>query len=700
MIHGRANGLFRAASGAILGILAALAVPADHSATKHFVAAAGFPILADLSTTTTSPAIPQSSPTATSTPSAIPQPTPSTTPPPRPYPPLPRPVFLPALADSSGDGTCEAWIHVQSVGDEPSQAVLLTWDGATDGAACATCPGPVAVSCSGLLGPGATWSFPASGPGAGPTNGVLLSFNVRTLGEIGAVPGDETPVAERMCQAIAAALPLSCDGYRHLRRAYDQGETWAGVPMRLAYGAPLAATVDRGCRSQAEKLLWNAGAYSGLAGTDGPEELLPYQSYRASPVYVGANGLGTVLHIQNRSVDCASVEVLFTPADRCNVVRPCQRPFTVAAGASLELALDTCADAGTTGSVVVNATELLAVTVDLRGDDRLLTYAAVPGEVRASLDGPPLFTPGSPVVFGPLADTGTGGPASVHVQNLDSSAVARVRLTLLDPWGSPDGLPLETDVCPGGGTTFDLPPAPTGNRLGSARVESLGSGSSEDPPPNVSAVVTLSDAARDGRLGQPAATYRLQPESQAFRWPDGEGRCGAASGAALLALPAIDASTDRLVVANAVPYAGVTQVAVLLFDQNGLVGGLCPALAAQQAREIVLDAHGPAGDVWRGGALVSAAWWSHAVIDARRVRNVVGLTAVVLQRATGSEMADDLAATVGLPLRPNRDLHAGRIPGAAPPDLGCPPAPPGRSLSDDCGRPPTRTYLPLAGTGR
>lgn len=671
------------ASGACLCALAVLAVrslPPSRTAM-------GFWRTASLTTT---PAVAAPASSATPLPTALP----------RPYPPLARPVFLPALADSGGDGTCDAWIHVQSVGDEPSLAVLLAWDAAEAGSDCAGCPGPVAVGCSGLLGPGATWSFRADQPDARHTSGILFSFNARAMSDIGVPAGEETPVAAWLCEALVDALPLSCDGYRRFRRAYDQGEVWAGVPMRLAYGAPMAATVGRNCRSGAEKLVRHSSTYGGLSGTDGPEELLPFQSYRASPIYLGADGLRTVVHIQNRSFDCASVEVLFSPADRCNVVRPCGRPFTLAAGASVELGLDGCGLAGSTGGVQVNATELLAITVDLVGEDRRLNYPAVPGEVRASLGGPPLFTPGSPTVFGPLLDAESGGQASLHVQNLDSRTAARVRLTLLDPWGSPSGLPLETDVCAGGGVTLPLPPPTSGVRLGSARVESLGPTTPESTLPNVSAVVTLWGGIREVPLGRAAATYPLLPESQTFRWPDGEGRCGAASGAALLALPALNAATDQLVVANAVPHAGVTQVAILLFDQNGLVDGLCPALAAQQTREIPLAAHGPSGSSWHGGALVSAAWWSHAVIDARRVRNVVGLTAVVLHRTGGPAVADGLAATVGLPLRPNRDLHVGRIAGGAPSDLGCPPAMPGRSQSEDCGNLPSRTYLPLAGTGR
>ncbi|MEO8082810.1 MAG: hypothetical protein ABI780_03245 [Ardenticatenales bacterium] len=677
------------------------------------------------------PPTPPISPTAPTSPTSPTSPIPSTPAAPRPYPPLARPVFLPALASAAsaavdaGDASapCDGWIHVQSVGVEPSRAVLIEWGdaGGADGSAGA-CARPMRVTCSGLLGPGAVWRFPIGGAagaaGAGgdtAVSGVIVSFNVRTLREIGvAAPGDadaDEPVSERLCRAMAQALPASCEGYRAFRGAYDQGEVYAGVPLRYAYGAPLAAHVERACRSGAEKLVRHAAGYNGIVATGGIEELLPIQSYHAHPAVVPDGRTATILHVQNRSANDASVEAWFKPDDVCGLLRLCHSPFMLPPGRSARLDLAGCGAPGEVGAVVLNAADRspLAVSVDIVGADRLLSYTAVPAEFKAAIDGPALFTPGSPVAFGPLArDPRVADGATVHVHNLDAVRPARVRLTVLDAWGSPEGPPLDRVVCAGGGETVRLPTPAAGVEVGSVRVESVADPVEPDdpratavPPPNISAVVALAEAggSSGGPYGARAAVYTLAPEQQAFRWPSGAGRCGAESGVALIALPAVDGATDRLYVANAVPNAGVTQVAVLLFDQNGLIDGLCRPVTAQQSIALDLASHGLLGSPWRGGALVSAAWWSHSVLDARRVRNVVGLTALVLHRPAAADLGDALTAAVGLPQRPNRDLFVGRIPGTSAIDLGCAWPPPRRDMGSVCGRALDRVYLPWVAGG-
>ena len=300
-----------------------------------------------------------------------------------------------------------------------------------------------------------------------------------------------------------------------------------------------------------------------------------------------------------------------------------------------------CAEPGSTGTGGATSPDVAPQVgvVDVVGADRLTSNVAVPAEFKAAIAGPPLFTPGSPVAFGPLVRTATDG-GTLHVLNLDAARPARLRITVHDPWGSPEGPPIERFICPGGGATVALPLAAdvgAGAEPGSIRVESLpdvpdvlGGSATVESAPNVSAVVTLRDAA--GPYGVPAASYALLPEAQAFRWPDGAGRCGAESGVALIALPAVGSDVDRVYIANAVPNLGLTQVAVMLFDQNGRIGGVCRPIAAQQTIALNMAAHGLQGTGWRGGALVSAAWWSHAVIDNRRVVRKEILGAGVLSK--------------------------------------------------------------------
>ena len=256
------------------------------------------------------------------------------TPAPRPYPPLAPPVHLPALSRGGVSAPCDSEIVVQSVGDEPSKAVLLTWGGDAD---CATCPGPVSVTCSGLMAPGSTWHFEPLVGADEATSGAVFSFNLRTLDEIGATPGGEAIVADHLCAALTSVVGRRCEPYRAFREAYDSGDLFAGVPLRLAYGAPMAAHVTRDCPGDREKLVRARAGYNGFVASGGSEDLLPYTSYHALPMSAGTDGATTTLHIQNRGTVCASVEVLFQPADACQIARPCGRAFTIAPGASASL---------------------------------------------------------------------------------------------------------------------------------------------------------------------------------------------------------------------------------------------------------------------------------------------------------------------------------------------------------------------------
>ena len=313
---------------------------------------------------------------------------------------------------------------------------------------------------------------------------------------------------------------------------------------------------------------------------------------------------------------------------------------------------------------MVNATAPLAVLVDTVGSDAFTARPAIPAEVRASLDGPPLFTPGSRVVVGPILEVGPpGGRAKVQVQNLSSTATAFVQVTLNDAWGGPVAPPTSASICAGGVGSFELSLANGAGWAGSVRVESLPGPGSEGTVdvPNIGAQVQLESA--DGRIDATAsaAAYPLLAETQSFRWPDGQGRCGTESGATLLAVPDVRAEDTSIVLTNVVPAPGVTQAAVLLYDQNGFVGARCQRLAAQQT--VVLDVSHlwPLAPTFRGSAFISATWWNHAVIVQGRVRNVVGLTALGVRRA-GPQLGapsrgdpvggDPLTVSVALPLRP------------------------------------------------
>jgi hypothetical protein len=583
--------------------------------------------------------------------------------------------------------------------------LLLIWDAEAD---CASCPGPSRSQCSGLLAPGAAWSFERNVLGPQAHSAVAFSFNARSLDELG-ITGDATLAADRVCALLVPGAPASCEAYRQFRRAYDDGADFAGVPLRFAFGAPLTAAAHRDCRGETDKLHKTAAAYSGLTGSGGFEELLPYTSYSINPVYAEPDGLSTVLFIQNRGLDCASVEVLFRPSDTCQRVRPCGRAFTVTAGSSAEVRLAGCGDARRPGVAVVNATEPLAILADTLGGDRLATHAAVPAEMRAGPSGPPLFTAGSPEAVAPLYLDGDSR-ATLHVGNLSSTLAATVRVTVMDAYGSPIRPPDIAELCPSGAATVDISlPGQSGTWYGSVRVENIVPPDAEGAVANLasSVLVRTDPGASSGAAA--LFSYELPPEQQTYRWPDGGGRCGIESGAALVSLPGVGRASgsvagSRIIVANAVPWPGATQAAILFYDQNGYVGGSCQRLAAQEVVALDVDHLGFLAPGFRGNAFVSASWWNHAVIAQREVRNVVGLAVLHVQHHAGQpgDGIDHVGASMGLSLRPNRDLHLARHAPAPAQALACPRLLPPRDQSTSCGRPTRRVYLPglLRQTGR
>lgn len=632
--------------------------------------------------------------------SAPPPPLATSTPAPLPFPARAEPVFLPALDWRADEPACESEVSVQSVGDEPSKVLLLVWDATAD---CATCPGPSRSVCSGLLAPGTSWAFDRAALGARAHSAVAFSFNTRSLDELG-LPGDATPAADRLCALLTNGAPGSCEAYRQFRRAYDEGADFAGVPLRFAYGVPVAIAAHRACRGDTDKLRQADAAYTGLTGSGGFEELLPYTSYSVNPAYAGSDGLRTVLFIQNRGLNCASVEVLFRPSDTCQRVRPCGRAFTVTAGSSAELRLTGCGDPSRPGVAVVNATEPLAILADTLGSDGVATHAAVPAEMRAGPSGPPLFTAGSPEALAPLF-LDAGSRAAVHVGNLSSSLPATVRVSVMDAYGSPVQPPDIAELCPSGAVTVDLRVADEGGAwYGSLRVENITPPDAEGTVANLASSVLVRRARVPGAGSAALFGYELPPEQQTYRWPDGGGRCGIESGAALVAVPGVgragvSRAGSRLIVANAVPWPGATQASLLFYDQNGFVGGSCQRLAAQEVVALKLDSIGFLAPGFRGNAFISANWWNHAVVAKREVRNVVGLSVLHIQQQgdpAANSYIDQVTAGMGVPLRPNRDLHLARHAPSPARDLGCPRLAPPRDQTTSCGRPTRRLYLPWA----
>lgn len=599
-----------------------------------------------------------------------------------PYLPMADPVHLPALAFRAGEDACDGEVEVQNLGTEPAKALLTVWGTTT---ACAPrCAGPVGVGCSGLIAPGGMWRFGRDDLPSGSASGAVYSLSTRPLTAIG-LAGGRGLVADRICRGLNANVLYRCDGYLSLKRAYETGGAYQGIPMARAYGPPLAVEVFRSCAGDVSKLHTALASYAGIGGRDfgGRDHVFDISSYHVTLVNHGRDGFETALAVQNGGPNCASVELWVQERGVCRPSRPC-KVFNLAQGASQTVDLAECVADGWEGAAWLNSSEPLAVAVDVFGHDTLMTYAAAPAELRYSWDGPPEFTAGSPAVVGPLIfGRDRGWDTRIHVQNLSSVTPAWVRATFLDPDGAPiDATPPEW-VCPFGSRTFrvaavDRRPGPW---VGSVRVESLPWPTPAStpmppapgaPPPtatparaNITAVAELMRRRGAGGGGlavgevESALAYNLLAAPPA---PERRTGLGEPQGAALVAVPHLVATGDagvasRLAVANHVREPGATHAAVLLFDVNGLVDVTCLRIASGAVAYLDLGGWGHAGPAFVGSAVVSATAWDHAALDAhgRTIANRVGLAAVAVQQVGGDAGAavggDAFGATAGVPFR-------------------------------------------------
>jgi hypothetical protein len=611
-----------------------------------------------------------------------------------PFPAMPNPVHLPILNFEDDYEACQSQIAVQNIGDEAGKAILIVWG---DSTVCApTCAGPLAVSCSALVRPGAAWSFEPGAIPVGAKSAVVYSFNARSLRDIGEGRTGDDLVADVICGALRSALPGECDHYTSLRNAYNTGDVFAGIPLSRAYGPAITAEVRRTCRGDVNKVVTAASSYTGVAGSNfgGFDRVFHVSSYHATFVYGDRTGTHTVLYVQNGGDRCASVALWLQSQDECRRSSLC-RTLMLAQGVSATVDVADCAGPDWSGNVWINSTEPLAIAVDVIGHDGLMTYTAVPADLRYAFDQPPLFTEGSPVAYAPLVlNPAEGWDTRIHVQNLSSEVTAWVRVSFLDGKGARVGSVQSGRLCPRGDGTFALT-AVTGSttwHAGTARVESWQGTDAQGmpgPPPNISAVAEITH--RPGPSGQPSpdrVAYNLLSEKQTFDWPSGHDGPGIESGAAVLAIPNLSNAADQsgarteIAVANVVPQPGATNVAVLLFDQNGVVGVQCRQLQQLEVAYLHLGEWRHVSPDFIGSAIISATTWRHPVYDLRGqvVRSLVGLAAAVVQfDAPSGDGSADLAgdessATTGVAVRDVGRHFAATLTAAAG-GAPCPPLP-------------------------
>ncbi len=164
------------------------------------------------------------------------------------------------------------------------------------------------------------------------------------------------------------------------------------------------------------------------------------------------------------------------------------------------------------------------------------------------------------------------------------------------------------------------------------------------PEPRISAVAEL--IRRDGgeREVIDLISYPLPSEQTAFDWPGLTASAGGEhTGAARLAIPIMEqeperphGETTRFSISNVVWVPGFTDLAIVLYDQNGLLDFVCWKMNENQTGYIDLRTWGYVSPGFRGTAIVSAVFWEHEVFSAKGgfLHNLVGLAAVAASQPT------------------------------------------------------------------
>jgi len=582
-----------------------------------------------------------------------------------------RQVHLPILNFQGQDDVCRSWIEAQNVGDVGSKAIVVVWG--EPGFCPPQCAGPLKVECSGLLRPGATWNFLGAQIPTGAKSGMVFSFNNRQLSDVGLQLGFDDIIADLMCETLFFGVVGDCDDFRRFKKAFNESLTFAGVPMRLAYGSPLAVEVLRHCPGDVTPGVLVSSKYSGIAGNmlGAYDPVFGGHGYFAPLVYADRAGFNTVLYIQNGGLECSSVELWFKTQDDCLRATICEI-FTLAPGETFQFDASNCVGPDWQGSAWIRTSQPMGVVVDIAGRDVLMTYIAKPQQLQYVFGGDPYFRPGSSVAFGPLIYSEyQGWDSGIQVMNMSGITAAKVKVIFSDRGG--DVITTLVDwVCPHGSQTFYLPviAALPGLWVGTVRVESQDfwmPGSPAVAAPDVQAIATLvkySDAARTQTVE--ALAYNLLPEIQSFQWQLGpdpeETSCPGPGCVGLIGIPSFlkdrahTGVTTELAIQNVVPKPGFTDFALYIFDQNGLLDFMCEKLNEKQVEYINLANWGYINPGFKGSAVISAVFWEHDVFSGAGgfVNNVVGLAALTIERSgtvQGEDIpGDEAAGSEGFPI--------------------------------------------------
>jgi len=565
-------------------------------------------------------------------------------------------AYVPIMNYMANDEVCETWVEAQNVGADFAALSLMVFG--APGFCAPQAAGPLKIECSGLLKPGSAWNFLGSQIPSGAKSGTVYSFSTKSLSSVGldTILGFDDIIAEYFCENVFFGIVGDADDYRRFKLAYDSGGVFAGVPLELAWGEPVAVEVLRQCASPD-----TPGVITAKYNATGGRRLGVYD-----PVYGGhasyvpliygeASGFETLMYVQNAGLDCTTVEIWFQQQDAC--IRPyiCE-VFTLAAGETYQYAASDCVGPGWIGSAWIRTSQPAVIAIDQIGTGLLMTYSGGPGFLRYTYEGEYTYNAGSNVAYGPLVFSEyQGWDSGVVVQNLSSVFNAKVKVYFKDRSG--DIVTTLVDwVCPRGSQSFYLPAIADlpGNWVGSVRVESQAWSLPGQPVVEaqaVSGMVQLIKYPDIMRLSTTEAiAYNLLQEYDAYDWSIGSGRGGSTSGASVLAVPSLlkdlvgTGVTTELAITNFVDIPGFTDFAVIIFDQNGALDYVCQKLNEKQVEYIDMQTWGYVNPGFKGSAIISAVYWHHPVFGAEGefLRHLVGLGGVTIERTGAPLMAEDI----------------------------------------------------------
>jgi len=579
---------------------------------------------------------------------------------------------------------CEVWLQIQNLGNVIGRGVLVLWGEA--GACPPQAAGPLKVECTGLLKPGSAWTMLSESLPAGARSGIMYSVDALTKVDDGR--GNKIPFADLVCGSLFREIVGDHDEWLRFDLAYTSESTYfgrknpiTGEQTVLDFGAyrgePMAVSVNRNCPDPVDDTRRVNAAYAGVS-SDQEGAVDPFfggYGYYAPMVFAEKSGLSSKIYVHNSGTICTSLELWFRTQDNC--LRPMLGDvLSVAPGETHVFDPSTAVGPDWVGSAWIRASQPLGVIVETLGPNHFTSYRASPADTSNE------WSVGSQVNYAPLIYSEyQGWDTALVVQNLDPVVAAKVKVYFLDRGGAIITTLVDW-ICPRGSQTFFLPVIESlpGNWVGSARVESqewITSGGPRVDAPYVQTVVLLekwSDPARTER--REAVAYNGLTEKISYDWqiaPFTHG--GLTSGVGVIAVPLVAKQnrgvTSELAITNLVPKPGFTDFAIYFFDQNGYLDRVCEKLNEKQVEYIDLASWGIVPPRFLGSAVISATFWEHDVFDdrGRFERNLVGLSAVVVERVGGTLSGEDVPgdeskAFEGIPVfHPFGFSDAARCPG-------------------------------------